>query len=196
MNPEEGNMTELESIQLISSMINKARNRFNETGFLYLLWGWGILLCCITQFVAAYFFKSEHSYYIWFLTWAGVIYQIFFLRKKRKSQTVRTYTADINAFVWITFFICLVLLVFILIQFKKYEVINPAVLVMYGMPIFLSGIILKFKPLITGGIVCWVIALVSPFIDPEFQVLLIACSIISGWIIPGYLLKQKFKKEN
>lgn len=196
MNPEERNMTESESMLLISSMINKAKNRFNETGFLYLLWGWVVLICCIIQFVAAYFFKSEHSYYVWFLTWAVVIYQVIFLRKKRKSQKVRTYTDDINKFVWLTFFICEVLLVFILIQFKKYEVINPAVLVLYGMPIFLSGIILKFKPLLTGGIICWVIAFLSPFIDLDFQLLLIACSIISGWIIPGYLLKQKFKKEN
>lgn len=196
MNPEEINMTEAESMQLISSMINRAKNRFNETGFLYLLWGWVVLMCCITQFVAAYFFNYGSAYYIWFLTWIVLLYQIFFLRRKRKSRKVRTYTDDINQFVWITFFICGMLLVFILIQFKTYEVINPAVLVMYGMPIFLSGVILKFRPLLIGGIVCWLFAAASPFIDSEFQLLLIAGSIISGWIIPGYLLKQKFKKEN
>jgi hypothetical protein len=196
MNPEESPMTESESMLLISSMINKAKNRFNETGFLYLLWGWVVLVCCMTQFIAAHFFDFERAYYVWFLTWAVVIYQVFFLRKKRLARTVRTYTEDINAFIWITFFICGVLFVFILIQLKKYEVINPVVLVLYGMPIFLSGIILKFRPLVRGGIACWLIALASPFVDPEFQLLLIAGSIISGWIIPGYLLKQKFKKEN
>jgi hypothetical protein len=196
MNPEEINMTEAESMQLISSMINRAKNRFNETGFLYLLWGWVVLICCITQFVAAYFFNYVSAYHIWFLTWIVLIYQVFFLRKKRKFRKVRTYTDDINQFVWITFFICGMLLVFILMQFKTYEVINPAVLVMYGMPIFLSGIILKFRPLLIGGIFCWVFAAASPFINTEFQLLLIAGSIISGWIIPGYLLKQKFKKEN
>jgi len=196
MNRDETNMTEAESIQLIGSMINKVKNRFNERGYLYLLWGWVVLICCITQFIATYFFKSGHSYYIWFLTWILLIYQVFFLRKKRKSRTVRTYTDDINQFVWITFFICGMLLVFILIQFKAYEVINPAILVMYGMPTFLSGIILKFKPLLIGGIFCWLFAAISPFIDFEFQVLLIASAIVSGWIIPGYLLRQKFKKEN
>ena len=196
MNPDESRMTEAESMRLIASMINKAKNRFNETGFLYLLWGWVVLICCITQFLAAYFYKSENAYYVWFLTWIIAVYQIFFLRKKRKSRKVKTYTDDINQFVWIAFFICMMLLIFILIRFKMYEVINPAILVMYGMPTFLSGIILKFKPLLTGGICCWIFAAVSPFIDPEFQLILIACSIIAGWIIPGYLLKQKFKKEN
>jgi uncharacterized membrane protein len=196
MNREEVSMTETESIQLISSMISKAKNRFNETGFLYLLWGWVVLICCTTQFIAAYFFKYENAYYIWFVTWIVVVYQVFFLRKKRKSQTVKTYTDGINQFVWVAFFICGMLLVFILIQFKAYEAINPAILVMYGMPTFLSGIILRFKPLLIGGIFCWLFAAISPFIDFEFQLLLIAGSIIAGWIIPGYLLKRKFKKEN
>jgi len=61
MNRDESNMTEAESIQLISSMINKVKNRFNETGYLYLLWGWVVLICCITQFIATYFFKSGHE---------------------------------------------------------------------------------------------------------------------------------------
>jgi len=196
MNPNELSMTETESMQLITSMINKAKNRFNETGFLYLLWGWVVLLCCIAQFTASYFFKFQNAYYIWFVTWIVIIYQVFFLRKKRKSRKVKTYTDDINQFVWIVFFICDMLLIFILIQFKTYEVISPAILVMYGMPIFLSGIILKFKPLKIGGIFCWLFAIVSPFIDPQFQILLIAFSIIAGWIIPGYLLKAKFKNEN
>ncbi|MEP6927358.1 MAG: hypothetical protein ABI834_06965 [Ginsengibacter sp.] len=196
MIPEELSMTEAESMQLITSMINKAKNRFNETGFLYLVWGWVILICCITQFIATYFFKSENAYYVWFVTWIVLIYQIFFLRKKRKSRKVRTYTDEINQYVWIVFFICETLLIFILIQLKKYEAINPAILVMYGMPTFLLGIIFKFKPLSIGGIFCWSFAAISPFINPEFHLLLIACAIIAGWIIPGYLLKQKFKKEN
>ena len=111
-------------------------------------------------------------------------------------RTHATYTEDINRYVWIVFGICEILLVFILMLFKKYEVINPVVIVLYGMPIFLSGIILKFKPLIFGGIGCWIIAAISPFIDIEFQLLLTAGAIICGWIIPGYLLREKFKKEN
>jgi surface polysaccharide O-acyltransferase-like enzyme len=95
MSPEEVSMTEAESMQLISSMINKAKNRFNETGFLYLLWGWVVLICCITQFVAAYFFNYGNAYYVWFLTWIVVVYQVFFLRKKRKSRTTLTNRGNI-----------------------------------------------------------------------------------------------------
>ena len=61
------------------------------------------------------------------------------------------------------------------------------------MTTFLSGIILKFKPLVIGAICCWVFEIMSPFINVDFHLLLIAGSIIAGWIIPGYLLKAKYK---
>jgi hypothetical protein len=193
---EEKLMTEKESMELITSMINKAKSRFYESGFLYLLWGWVVLICCVVEFAATHYFNIQNAYYIWYVTWLVLVYQIFFLRKKRRMRTHATYTEDINRYVWIVFGICEMLLVFILLLFKKYEVINPVVIVLYGMPIFLSGIILKFKPLILGAIGCWVIAGISPFIEVEFQLLLTAGAIICGWIIPGYLLRQKFKKEN
>jgi hypothetical protein len=64
------------------------------------------------------------------------------------------------------------------------------------MPTFLSGIILKFKPLVIGGISCWLLAVVSVFIPMEYQLLCIAAAVIFAWIIPGYLLKANFKREN
>ncbi|HEY5390874.1 MAG TPA: hypothetical protein VIJ57_02070 [Hanamia sp.] len=195
MENDEVKLSESESLLLIASMINKAKNRFSESGTLYLLWGWLILICCIVQFIGFYFFDTD-AYYIWFSTWFLLIYQIFYLRKKIKTQKIKTYTEEINGFVWLVFFICMILVAFIGIQFKKYEIISPMILVLYGMPTFLSGIILKFKPLIIGGICCWIIASVSPFINIDYQLLLTSAAVISGWIIPGYLLKQKFKKAN
>jgi hypothetical protein len=193
---EEKIMTETESIQLIASMINKAKNNFSEKGLLYLIWGWVILFCCITNFVGTYFFSYDKIYFVWLIVYIVLIFQIFYLRKIRKARATKTYIGEINAFVWIVFSICMVLIIFICVAFKKYELIDPMLLVLYGMPTFLSGIILKFKPLIIGAVCCWVLAVISPFIDIEYQLLLIACAVIVAWIIPGYLLKQKFKKEN
>lgn len=196
MNENEKIMTEAESLSIISGMINRARNRFSETGTLYLLWGWVILVCCISQFVLIYFLKYPKGYQVWFLTWLAVIYQFIYLAKIKKRRTAKTYTDEIAGFVWFTFMICGVIMVFILIQLKAYESINPLILVLYGMPTFLSGIILKFKPLVTGGIICWLLAILSPFINYEYQLLLLACAVIAAWIIPGYLLRAKFIKEN
>ncbi|MDP4286275.1 MAG: hypothetical protein Q8891_17850 [Bacteroidota bacterium] len=189
-------MTEKESLELIASMINKAKNRVNETGVMYLRWGWLILICCIVQFSAIHFFKYTQGYYIWFSTWLFLFYQLFFPDKHKKRFKVKTYTDEINMYVWIVFFICLILVIFIGIHFNRYEMIYPLILAMYGMPIFLSGIILKFKPLKIGGTICWLLSIISVFIVGDYQSLFIAAAIIVAWIIPGYLLKKNYKKVN
>ena len=196
MNQEEKLITETESMQLISSMINKAKSRFGETGVLYLFWGWLVLICCLVQFTALYFFNNQNAYYIWYATWLAPIYQVIYLRRFRKKRRVKTYTGEIIGFVWLVFVICIALIVFILIHLKAYSGINPAVLIMYGIPTFLSGVILKFKPLRIGGICCWVLSVFSVFAEYEFQLLCISLAVILAWIIPGYLLRAKFKKEN
>ncbi|HEV8080976.1 MAG TPA: hypothetical protein VGP43_09700 [Chitinophagaceae bacterium] len=196
MNENEKQMTGEESLSIIAGMINRAKNRFSETGHLYLLWGWVILVCCITQFVSLQYFNYEKGYQVWFLTWLAVIYQFIYLAKTKKREKVKTYTDEIMGFVWLTFMICGVVMVFILIKLKVFVAINPLILVLYGMPTFLSGIILKYKPLIFGGISCWVLAVLSPLVPLEYHLLLLACAVIAAWIIPGYLLRSKYKKEN
>lgn len=196
MNENEKQMTQAESLSIISGMINNAKNRFSETGHLYLLWGFVIFFCCITQFIMLYFFKDQRAYYIWYSTWLVVIYQFYYLAKKRRGEKVKTYTDEIVKYVWLTFIICSFILVYILIKNSALHAINACVLVMYGMPTFLSGVVLRFKPLKIGGVVCWGLAICAMFTVYQYQLLLLACAVIAAWIIPGFLLRQKFKKEN
>ncbi len=189
-------MTQKESMELIASMINKAKNNFSERGLLYLIWGWVILVCCMIDFVGDHFFHYTYSYRIWFVVDVLVILQIFYLRRKNKLRRVKTYTGEINGYVWLVFVISIILMVFICIKTGHEMLISPLLLVLYGMPTFLSGIIMKFKPLIIGAICCWVLAFVSPFVEPRFTELFIAVAVIAAWLIPGYLLKQKFQSSN
>ena len=64
------------------------------------------------------------------------------------------------------------------------------------MPTFLSGVILKSYALKIGGVFCWLLAILSVFINPEFQSLLITIAVVVAWIIPGYILKENLKKES
>ena len=189
-------MNKQNSLALIEEMINKAKNNFSESGTLFILWGFVILFCSVTQFIGNYFFKYEQASAIWMLTWLASIFQIFYLRRQHKNKKVRTYTDDILKYMWITFIVCFVLLVFILIFQKSYVSIIPAILVVYGIPTFLSGIILKFKSLVTGGICCWILAVLCVFTGWDFQQLYIATAGIIAWIIPGFNLRKKFIKEN
>ena len=186
---------EQQSLQLIESMINKAKNNFSESGTLYLLWGFVVFICGLYQFISLHFFNNSNSYYIWFLTWLVVIYQLFFLARRKKKETAKTYTADIIKFVWVCFVVSMFLFIYILTYQKAYHSINPAKLVIYGMPTFLSGIILKFRPLIIGGISCWALSAGSVMVPYDFQLLFICTAVLLAWIIPGFLLRKKYLKQ-
>ena len=193
---EEKSMTQRESMELITSMINKAKSQVSENGFLYIIWGWVILICCIVQFLSDQFFHYPGAYYIWFSTYAVVIFQIIYLVRKKKSGISKTYTEEINGFVWIAFAVGAMLMVFICSRFEAFQLVLPLLLIFYGIPTFLSGAILKFPPLMIGGICCWLLAFASTFIAFEYQLLLIASAVIAAWLIPGYLLKIKYKKAH
>jgi len=195
---KETSFSHAESFELIESMINKAKNRFNEDGFLYLLWGWVVLLCSVAEFILLRL-QFEKHYLVWTITWAAVIYQIFFLRRKRRKEKVRTYTDEIVKYVWITFIVMMFLAGVLIgaIQGQAYyKLIDPLFLVLYGMPTFLCGIILRFKPLMWGGIGCWLLSILCTVIPVEYHLLLVSVAMIIAWIVPGYLLRLKFRKSN
>jgi hypothetical protein len=185
-----------QSIQLIDSMINKAKNQFSENGLLYLLWGWTIFACAIGHFVLLEMSLFERPEIIWATCWIVVIFQVIYLSRARKKEKVKTYSAEIIGYVWITFGICLFLVGFILGKDKLFAYMYPLFLVLYGIPTFLSGVIMRFTPLKVGGIMCWVLSLVAVLVIPNYTLLLLAVAVAIAWIIPGYLLQKRYKLQN
>lgn len=188
-----------QSLQLIGAMINKAKGRFSENGHLYLLWGWAVLVCSITQFILINYVKWENHYLVWLSMWLVLIYQAIYLSRRKKKEKVRTYTDEIIAVVWITFVVLMFLFGFLfgsLLGGEYYRFINPGFLTLYGMPTVLSGTILRFRALIIGGVSCWLLAILSVFIPYDYQLLLLAVAVVCAWIIPGYLLRKRFKNQH
>lgn len=197
-NPE-NNFTPQESLQLIESMINRAKDKYAEDGSMYLMWGWLVFICSLLQFLLLHVFQYEYHYIVWLVTIPFFIYQYFYVSKKQRQQKVVTYTDNIVGYVWITFAIVIILLGFIvglLTTGEYYTHIIHILLAIYGMPVFLTGVIVRFKPLTIGGIACWILCIISCFITIyDYQFLLIPVAMLVAWIIPGYLLRAKYKQQ-
>lgn len=196
---EDKTMSGQESLALIESMINKAKNQFNENGYFYLVWGWVVLFCSLVHYFVGFRLGYEMASRVWMLTWIVILYQVAYMISKKRAERVKTYTDDIVNAIWIVFAIVIMVTLVVIRQLPDkgfFTVLNPLILVIYGVPTFLSGIILRFNPLKFGGISCWLLALVAAFIDPYQHLLFIALAMVFAWIIPGYLLRSKFKKEN
>ncbi len=188
-----------QSLQVIQSMIEKAKNQFSENGHLYLLWGWLVFCCSIAQFILIKFVQTEKHYYVWLACWAASVYQFFYLRKQQRQQRVKTYADKMIGFIWISFVMLMMLIGFAVVRAggdEYYKLFSPVFLAMYGVPTFLSGIFLQFRPLVIGGIGCWVLSLLAHFIPYDYQLLLLAAAMVIAWIVPGYALKRNYKNQN
>ncbi len=186
-------LSPVDSLRFIESMIHKAQNRFSENGTLYLLWGWTIFLCSLVQYFSLKFTSFSNASLIWLLAVFVMLYQIFYLSKKRKTDKVTTYSDEIIGYVWMTFGICMGLLTIIMSKLQIWMLFYPFIFLFYGIPTFLSGAIMRFKPLMFGGICCWILSIAASFITSIGVILLLVPAVLFGWIIPGYLLKARFK---
>ena len=188
-----------ESFAVIQNMIETAKNQFSENGHLYLLWGWVVFICSVSQFILLSVYHYQYHYMVWVLTWVVFIYQIFYLVKEKRRAKVRTYSGNIIGFIWMVFVILMFLFAYLFGQYfgdAYYKMMSPIFLALYGMPTFLSGIILKFKPLVVGGVGCWVLSIIALYIPYDYQLLLCSAAMVIAWIIPGYMMRAKYKKVN
>ena len=76
---------------------------------------------------------------------------------------------------WIGFLIASIVL-FIVHSSRDGDILLPYILILAGFPTFVSGFIIKFKPLIAGGICFWIIALIVNFAGPAICSSWYACS--------------------
>ena len=100
-----------------------------------------------------------------------------------------THLDVISKWIWIGFGLS----TFIIVFFGKtinYQ-INPVVLTCAAIPTFVSGVILKFKPLKVGGIAFWTLGIVTFLVPNENQFLISALAIAIGYLVPGYLLRAR-----
>ena len=195
---QEENFSPEQSLSVIQSMIEKAKNAYSENGHLYLIWGWVVFLCSIAQFVLIKFVQYEKHYIVWFACWVVVIYQMYYLRKKGKQKKAYTYADRMMGYTWVSFFILMMLVGLAIGQsgeVNMQKLVGPLFLALYGMPTFLSGLLLRFKPLVIGGIGCWILSVTTLVIPYDYHLLLLAAAMVIAWIIPGYILQKQYQLQ-
>jgi hypothetical protein len=181
-----------ESLQLITNMITQVKNAAANDSFYFLLWGWLVFVAGLGQYILKVVFHSPFHPAIWSLMFVGVIVSVFYGRKQGRKRKVKTYVEEMLDYLWIAVFFSFVLLGFIFSR-VGWENCYPFYMLMYAMGTFVSGRALKFPPLVWGAIASWILAIIATFASYETNMLLTSLAILLSYIIPGYLLRNKFR---
>jgi hypothetical protein len=182
-------MTGEESLRIISEMINKTKVNIRQGSFHLLFWGWLIFICSLTEYLLTKLTDISNPWYIWFLVIPGVFVSMIYGYVNGRKARVHTYAEMLYIWTWMGFLFSAIVL-FILVS-KDMGSVSPFILMLAAVPTFISGFIIKFRPLIIGAITFWIFALVAHFGGQEIESLAVAAAMLTGYLIPGYLLKSK-----
>lgn len=185
----ENKLTENESLKLITEMIGKAKSSYHSNGTSAIMWGIVIFFCGLFDFFQKQF-QFDIGFDIWLLMFLALIPQFYMMIKNAKKKNFVSYEETTMSYVWWAFGVTILMLNL----FNGYYTplhSESLFLMLFGLPTFITGGMFRFKPMIYGGIICWVLFVISLFTDLKINMLLMALAALSAWVIPGIILRKK-----
>src|SRR4029078_8578611 len=158
MNTYENELNPLQSLQLITEVITKTKENFRRYSFLYLLWGWLIAIASFAFFIL-HQYTSFDLFFLAFPLMAGCGILITVLHYRLKRHDTETWLSGYLKNLWLVLGISFILVVFINIVQQRPPFTYT--LLIGGGGNLISGMSLRFRPLIFGGIIFFLFALLS-----------------------------------
>ncbi len=178
-----------ESLALITEMIGQAKRNVAKGGsFYFLLWGWVIALANLGHYLIDRFDWYEHPYIVWLIIIPAVIVTVLYSARRDQRAKVISHYDRIYGQLWMAIFIAIIVLLTFMQKLDFNQ--NAVILLFSGLGTYLSGFLLKFKPLNIGGIALLVSAIIAFNVSVIDQYLVAAVGLVLGYLIPGYLLQR------
>ena len=187
---EEKNISPEESLEIITGMISTAKSNFAKGGsFYFLLWG-GIIACAnFGHYILGVHTSYPHPYVVWLLVIPAVIITILYsVKRKRSSSVISSFDRLYGQLWWAVFVGIIVVLAFM--PNLNYNT-TPIILLFSAIGTYITGQILRFKPLIFGGITLALMAIVAFMLEVPDQFLLAGFAMLAGYVVPGFMLKRE-----
>ena len=192
MNTSSEHLTPQQSLDTITSMIKQAQGKMRKNSFYFLLWGWTVTLANFGMYGLMKFTDYEHPYIVWIITIPAWIATMIYGSRQGRDAVVSTHLDRINMWLWICY--GLTILPVVLFMNKINYNLNAIILIITAAPTFITGIMLRFKPLRFGGINFWIFGIICFLVDQQTQYLVGGVAILLGYLVPGYLLKTQYEK--
>lgn len=218
---EHTQLSEKESLELITSMIEKVKGSYHDTGIIPLLWGSAISIASFVSYLQMEFDFSI-GFDIWWLVLAAIIPHMIISIKEGRFQRVRKYEDDALDAVWLAYALSIFGLIAYqniipsattaLIQHEGWQMMRhftdnskpdqvlqpfaPSMyslfLLLYAFPTLVTALTKKFRPMLLGAIITYILFIVSCFTASRYDMLCGAIAALACWFIPGIIIRRKY----
>ncbi|MEQ8416406.1 MAG: hypothetical protein RIB71_18130 [Imperialibacter sp.] len=180
-------LTHQESLDLIAEMIKQAKRNVAKGGSnQILLWGWTIAFANFGHYTLDYF-GFDAPQMIWLITFPAAIASIIMGIKMGRSGVIG-HIDRVYGNVWLAAGIGIAISLAMMekIGFNH----NGVILLIAGMGMYVTGSLLRFRPIVAGSFLLWIAAIISFNLPIMQQYLLSGAAIMLGYLVPGYMLKK------
>ncbi|MDY3978733.1 MAG: hypothetical protein SOZ00_01785 [Tidjanibacter sp.] len=199
---EERELTEKESLTLISQMIQNTQNKIiRNQGTPFLIWGYGVTITSLAVWLLVRLTGNMSWNFLWFAP-SAVCYPLMavFTRRQERQQTITTYVDRVINYIWATFGIAegVATIAMFISGFAlgaSFPIFYITMLLL-GTAITLTGLVIRFRAIILGGAAALALSFAFLFLHSASDIYLIfALAMIVTMVIPGHILNHKARKQ-
>lgn len=185
---QEKDLSREQSFELITSMISQAKNDYYDTGISALLWGSVVIFCSLVTYANA-FLQWPVLQWIWCLIIVAVVPQVIIANREAKQRGYKSHGSNLIGGIWLSYGIAMFVFSFVdSVLHIPHDI--PIYLTLFGIPTFATGYGRRFKPMIFGGLACWVFAILTVYIRYPDPLFFMAGGALLAWFIPGLILRK------
>ena len=189
-------LTEKESLDLISQMIRNTRSRLEDnSGIPFLIWGYTTVIVA----VIVWSLVTTSGNYLWHWLWfaipvfGGTLWLLLNKKQLNNRSRVITFVDRAISHVWMVFGIASFMIS--IISFLTYIPILFIVLLTMGMATAITGLIIRFKPIIFSGFIGILFSPLCVIVRDTSSILIFAAIFVLMMVIPGHMLNYTAKRR-
>lgn len=192
--------SESQSLQVIKEMIKVSQRKLKNDGILLIIWGWIMTLQYLMNYLLSNFTYTYNLHQLMRIIAKGlplvaVAYTLYHLYKEHRK--VQTYIGISLRYVWFGLIACLSLtnlIIFNVTDGVNFELQHPIFMVFIAFSITITGGIIRYKPIVFGGVLFAVLAYIGSSFELQIQLLFESAAWFCAFVIPGHILFSKRNK--
>lgn len=206
---EDKKLTEKESLEVITSMIARTKQRYIGSGNILLMWGYLVVIVTILVWVMLVSTRQNVWNWLWFaIPLVGCPATIVMARKEQRVLGAITYSDKLTSRLWTIFGVSEIALTLICLGFALFGEIDCwAAMLVYSLLIapcaeIAQGLIVKEKSLVAGGIIGWAVGMItlccvigSKPLAVNWYMPLFILAWIAMAIVPGHIINHRATHE-
>lgn len=205
---EEKRISEKESLEIITEMISRTKDRYIGDGNIMLVWGYLTVVIAAVIWALLALTHNEVWNRLWFaIPIIGCIATMGMIRKKQRTSGVKSYSDKISSSIWTgVWYSFIVSMLFCsgfgLINKDCWGIMVAFALIIVPFAEVIQGIVISEKSIFLGGVIglhigvftmCCIAGGVP--LDANWFLPLFMVAFIFMMIVPGHILNSKYKRQ-